>query len=310
MATLVATVIAAVYIYYQMRLVMRRQPTSIPALPTTMQEAQVLSLDLRDSTLNRRATVHAIRSAPHDKAHHHFRHFHEFQHCKPRTLARALGEEDYALTRTRSLPGPLSEEQVRWLATYDPLFSAEHPDTVRRAQAHAVDPHRRIPLQRSTSTSGSTSGTRSRASSVAEAKQILIRESTITPSIGPDPTEDLSSDPFTTAEYLPRGAVSLDLARPRSERLGGREIADEADAFAVSRGARRPEYRRYRGESRAALLGRPEWEEKSEAGDSVSELDSKARSIRTGSGMDRGKEKEYGRPRGESGAALLGRPDF
>jgi hypothetical protein len=47
--------------------------------------------------------------------------------------------------------------------------------------------------------------------------------------------------------------MSLDLAVP----VGGRQIADDADMYALARGGRRPDYGRTRGESRAALLGRP-----------------------------------------------------
>jgi hypothetical protein len=47
-------------------------------------------------------------------------------------------------------------------------------------------------------------------------------------------------------------------SRDRAERIGGREIAKEADEYAASHGASRPEMGRRRGESSAALLGRPE----------------------------------------------------
>lgn len=47
-------------------------------------------------------------------------------------------------------------------------------------------------------------------------------------------------------------------SRDRAERMGGREIAKEADEYAASHGASRPEMGRRRGESSAALLGRPE----------------------------------------------------
>jgi hypothetical protein len=47
-------------------------------------------------------------------------------------------------------------------------------------------------------------------------------------------------------------------ARSRSPPVSGREIAEEADQFAALRGAPRPELGRTRGESSAALLGRPD----------------------------------------------------
>lgn len=64
-----------------------------------------------------------------------------------------------------------------------------------------------------------------------------------------------------------RGTASLDLWRPadmslharsRSPPVSGRAIAKDADQLAVLRGASRPDLGRSRGESSAALLGRPE----------------------------------------------------
>ncbi|GHJ90440.1 hypothetical protein NliqN6_6842 [Naganishia liquefaciens] len=49
-------------------------------------------------------------------------------------------------------------------------------------------------------------------------------------------------------------------SRDRAERIGGREIAKDADEYASRHGARRPDMGRRRGESSAALLGRPETE--------------------------------------------------
>jgi len=100
--------------------------------------------------------------------------------------------------------------------------------------------------------------------------------------------------------YFSRGTVSLD-----QNRLGGREIADEANMYAFARGARRPDYGRMRGDSRAALLGRDpegsrerERDKRHDAGDLL------------GAGLSRNRERErdYGRLRVDSRAALLGRP--
>lgn len=49
-------------------------------------------------------------------------------------------------------------------------------------------------------------------------------------------------------------------SRDRAERMGGREIAKDADEYASRHGASRPDMGRRRGESSAALLGRPETE--------------------------------------------------
>jgi hypothetical protein len=72
------------------------------------------------------------------------------------------------------------------------------------------------------------------------------------------------------AGEIVRGTASLDLWRPehmslhqsgkdrtRSPPPSGRDIARDADTFAAMHGARRPDLGRSRGESSAALLGRP-----------------------------------------------------
>jgi len=72
------------------------------------------------------------------------------------------------------------------------------------------------------------------------------------------------------AGEMVRGTASLDLWRPehmslhqsgndrtRSPPPSGRDIARDADTFAAMHGARRPDLGRSRGESSAALLGRP-----------------------------------------------------
>jgi hypothetical protein len=48
-----------------------------------------------------------------------------------------------------------------------------------------------------------------------------------------------------------------DAARVRSPPVSGRELALQADEYAIQRGSRRPDYGRTRGESSAALLPRP-----------------------------------------------------
>lgn len=67
-----------------------------------------------------------------------------------------------------------------------------------------------------------------------------------------------SSSERSASRDTHRSTASLDLARsPVLSPSGGRELADEADRYAYERGGRRPDYNRMRGESRAALLGRP-----------------------------------------------------
>lgn len=295
-ATLLATVVAAVYIYYQMRLVMRRRPTSIPCLPTTMQEVRALSIDLSDSTMGRRATEKGIKSAPHDK----YDLYSELAPRQPGLLGGRILDAN-GISRARSLPGQLSDEQVRYLAELEIRSEVETP--MKQDEAGPL-----IRLEEVPSDTKENSGFRSTWIS-----------RTGTPVYGARP--GLDRDNSTAGpSFSPRGTMSLDLPREADDRLGGREIADDADLFAMSRGARRPDYGRMRGESRAALLGRPDWDERSDAG---SERHGRGGSKSTAreqddllgprdaggrDALDPGKEKEYGRSRGDSGAALLGRP--
>jgi len=92
----------------------------------------------------------------------------------------------------------------------------------------------------------------------------LVSINTSAPDI--DPTSPVSATSGLAAAYdepprLPlTSRRSLDFERygdsPRASR-GGRELADEADRYAIAQGGRRPDIQRLRGESRAALLGRP-----------------------------------------------------
>jgi len=96
--------------------------------------------------------------------------------------------------------------------------------------------------------------------------------------------------------------------------------------YAFNRGARRPDYARMRGDSRAALLGRPDEVElrgrcsvwlperkgKMRATDEeqAGAEDGRADVLTTeGVAGPINKDTDYRRPRGESGAALLGRPE-
>lgn len=308
-ATLIATVIAAIYIYYQMRLVMLRQPTTIPCLPTTMREMQALTVDLSDSTLGRRATLAAIKSAPHDKyGKGEMDEWYGELHARKPWLFGGRGYDENGLSRARSLPGPLSDDQVRWLASSDPS-RADTPmvQITDRPSALGLDAQLETPA--GTVDLGAVPSISVDNDDKSTATH--VRVSSVSRSASPSPY------------FSPRAAMSLDLPRPVSDRLGGREIADDADMYAISRGARRPEYGRSRGESRAALLGRPDWDERSEMGSERSfKMHGRERGV-SGSGedalgvpptpatgLDKGKEREYGRARGGSGAALLGRPDL
>ena len=294
--TLVATVIAAVYIYYQMRLIMLRTPVVVPGLPSTMEEARRLTLDLTETTLGRRGTEAGLKSAPHDKFEDDTQGYSDLHSRRP-WLSRGA-TQDGVLGRAWSLPGPMSDEQVERL--------------------------KKTELGGGLASAASTEEALNRGSGGMETPMMTINNLpfvTLTDDTSP------SRNPIS-GSYSPRGALSLDLPRNQEDRLGGREIADDADLYAISRGAKRPTYGRNRGESRAALLGKPDWEDRSESGSMKGFGKPRDRpfSVETPgltsthqsstdiplievNGADRQREKEYGRSRGESGAALLGRPD-
>ena len=111
------------------------------------------------------------------------------------------------------------------------------------------------------------------------------------------PEPDVYPQQSTRLTHPPRSAVSLDLTRASRDlelTRGGRELADEADLYAISRGAKRPDYGKLRGESRTGLLGGGV-ENHSEAGDLLVPIRKEV-------------VRDYGRSRGDSSAALLGRP--
>lgn len=186
------------------------------------------------------------------------------------------------VSRARSLPGQLSPEQMReWNeADIDPLATPGLGPRIEEASVDKLDEAGRLPnfspefLMSSTIPMGSIPRTSPSSPSRAS---LTLPTSYLDPESNSDsPAADLYPPARTSWGDNTRGTVSLDIARPlrnsRSPGGSGREIADDADEYAHLRGARRPDYGRFRGESRAALLGRPTEDDLSSDGGSLRRL--------------------------------------
>ncbi|ORX36092.1 hypothetical protein BD324DRAFT_523395 [Kockovaella imperatae] len=324
-ATLLMTVVAAVYVYYQMRLLMRRRNREEAMnLPQTVQDLNAITLDM-DMTevgdIGRRRTIHCHRGE--------FGHLAEkigvfdsrdlLHSQKPWLFAgdvkdSRLGMGDWTTSssgggsmsgrgpqRSRSHPGPLNAEELKaFMTELESYRSTPAPPMVIIDDADAQNGY-----------SDYTVSGPSRNPNRAPDIDGYIPLSTVR-----------SAGSSTDGTSFDRGHRSLDLERLP---MGGREIADDADAYAIMHGAKRPTGRG-RGESRAALLGNHSIEtpplnagpagsrsifedEEFEARDVVSQDFGGSMEMRS-PGSAKGKEREYGRSRGESGAALLGRPEL
>ncbi|WVF70524.1 hypothetical protein IAT40_005314 [Kwoniella sp. CBS 6097] len=355
--TLVGTIVAAVYIYYQMRIVMRRNAAL--TLPTVVEDNATMTMteysdDKRDfagtgnNIYARRPWLYSNNST--------------------------LSTTGYRTpTRSWSMPGHMNEEELRdWVEEmkYEQAATAQlngGPGTSRNGENGGATPSIQIdgdgvsaskeagtsfgafdnlppvfsPMLEVPSklnglnyvlNSSSPSGTSTPYYAETDG---LVPSAPIPPSIAPTANSsetDLNlatiyTYPPTLASTPPKRGESSTPRPPfsgkNSPRKGGREIADEADAYAIARGARRPDYGRMRGDSRAALLGRPVDDAALEMGGGSwrrdytrSRGDSGAALMRPNlDDADNGLglaieswKRDYGRSRGESGAALLGRP--
>lgn len=317
-ATFIGTIIAAVYIYYHMRMVIRRG--DVNPLPTVADPRT--SSDWADLKVHGARGVGAgLRVEVEDAAHArqsvdvvfgpHARLAQQQQMRSP--LRQTQGNRPRALTRTRSLPGPITEVEMRaWLTQMDTalMTSAGVPGA---PQIRVVSPQ---PVENGiTDDDLDNAGPSTSRGATGDLDPIPYATLLLSPpalaaasrpeSPQPMALPDLAHEhvyagsssserPMSTTvpailltpTYTParsradslRGTVSLDIERPR-QFMSGREIAEDADEYAVAHGARRPDLGRMRGESSAALLGRPHLVDRSE-----------------------------GRRRGESSAASLGRP--
>ena len=371
------------------------------ALPTTVEALNDMALDMSEvADLGRRRTVHGHRGELGEKI--GIFDPMDLKSTKPWLFAPdikdgQLGMESSLVAgtsrstgsvrgpnRARSFPGPLNDQELKaWMAELESNRGTPAPPPPVFVNDEEIQP--------------------------TEQANSYMDESeypTLLLAPGPSrrrpmsPTEDYGSGSNGTSNPRPnlhslrsdscrsRGYSSLDLGRPTS-RPGGREMADDADEYAMMHGARRarrPDFGRLRGDSRAALLGRLEVDDTSTTRDSIGgdsevgsgsgswsgrrqinrdlrgeggdgevrKLDDMSRGtgtapamtkeeyahrtehrdtlgaglegswteagrgnmrengsgIRSTGGMNKGKEREYGRSRGESGAALLGRPDL
>lgn len=216
--TIVVTGIAAVYVYYQMRLVWKRRELELPTtLGVPMVEnptwADVVEAEKREEEMKENKDgVEGIYLPSLDAK-------------KPWLAANAA--------RAWSVPHHMTEAEMREFR--------EEMDGSQPIPSVKVDEVPRFTSSFDISRTG-TPLPRPRSSLHLE--------------IAPDtpgasgPTSPIRGDRNSTRRR------SADLGRPDSG-AGGRAQADEADAYAYNRGGRRPDFGRMRGESRAALLGPP-----------------------------------------------------
>ena len=353
--TLIMTVVAAVYIYYQMRMVMRRQERlESMTLPSNIQDLNTFVAQemAETSDLTRRRTIHGSGlSGNADEKIDLWADIDDVRNRKPWLVNSQSGRSARTVSRARSLPGPMNEEEMRaWMGDASDVGSGRNtpPPAIQLDPSHAEDtkgenlkslfippPFLSIPSHPSSSTP-----------LYPISPDSLIPSTSNSPR---SPNSDLppSSSTFRTSRSrqnsLHRPSVSLDLPRSVLPPRGGREIADEADRYAMAKGAKRPDYGRSRAESRAALLGGPSDDQSDVASDvgfepsgiapweieleeivekrgrrseevseslKVPKVEDGRRSESVNPSKDRrkGKEREYGRSRGESGAALLPKP--
>ncbi|WVQ70908.1 hypothetical protein IAR50_000433 [Cryptococcus sp. DSM 104548] len=290
--TILATVVAAVYIYYQMRLVMRRQEIAV-TLDTSV--ASVVLSDFtdekRDGLQARRPWLSTNESTPEENGggfRTPARSWSMPGHMNDEELRAWLAEikNEKAMATLTGVQGEgigaaagapaIKVEGVRVLDSLPPAFST--PPSPKLVDTAAATPGNNSPLfipQEHTSLSPSPS--------------LLELNTNRPPSIASRRpySETRRSVSDTSSIYEP--SLASGTSTPR--RYGGREMADDADAYAVAHGAHRPEYRRMRGDSRAALLGRP--------------VDDAALDM---GGSSWKREYSYGRSRGDSASTTWSRP--
>ncbi|WWC66514.1 uncharacterized protein I206_100417 [Kwoniella pini CBS 10737] len=334
--TLIGTVVAAVYVYYQMRIVMRRNaamtlPTIVENLDSSMTMSEfpdekhgATGVDLSHNLQARRPWLFTNNS----------------------TYSSNDSTSGFRTpTRSWSMPGHMNEEELReWVKEMEHEQSASS-----KLNKHLSNPAIKIDHDNGESSCSIFDNlpavfTPGLIEPEGSQYQLGFSGTSISPSGTSTPaymegdglisTEDLTSNntypptpPKRGDSSTPAPKSSHDTARVK----GGREIADEADIYAISKGARRPEYGRMRGDSRAALLGRqpvddtalemggvdpkgfysssPSWKRdytRSRGDSGVSSM-GRPTSEDLGDALVSWK-RDYGRSRGESGAALLGRP--
>ncbi|WVW82396.1 hypothetical protein I302_104403 [Kwoniella bestiolae CBS 10118] len=310
--TLIGTVVAALYIYYQMRIVMRRNAAM--TLPTTIVESET-SMTMSEFPDEKRGST-ALDNSNHLHARR------PWLYTNPSTVSSVNGSGFRTPTRSWSMPGHMNEEELReWVKEMEYEQSTN-------SQLNNVS----TPAIKIDDDTGSNTGMFDNLPPVftpnLEPPQFNFTNHSVSPS-GTSTPAYLESDSLVSVEdlttYPPKrgesSKLSIEVTPPRRVK-GGREIADESDLYAISKGAKRPEYGRMRGDSRAALLGRsgvddtilesstsPSWKRDytRSRGDSGVSLMGRPTSEDLGDALS-GWKRSYGRGRGDSGADLLGRP--
>ncbi|WWC58467.1 uncharacterized protein I303_101009 [Kwoniella dejecticola CBS 10117] len=334
--TLIGTVVAAVYIYYQMRIVMRRNsalslPTTVENIDSSMTMSEFPDEKGGSTGVGVSNNLHARRP---------------WLYTNNSTYSSTGSASGFRTpTRSWSMPGHMNEEELReWVQEMEHEQSASvklnsHID----APAIKIDAEHGEPLNGmfdnlpSVFTPGLMENPDSRYR-LGFSGTSISPSGTSTPAYmendGLISTEDLNLSTTYPPTPPKRGESSTPVPKSSTDTpsgRGGREIADEADLYAISKGARRPEYGRMRGDSRAALLGRqphddtalemggvdpkgfysssPSWKRDytRSRGDSGVSILGRPTSEDLGDALVSWK-RDYGRSRGESGAALLGRP--
>lgn len=234
LTTVVVTGIAAVYVYYQMRLVWKRRELELPTtLGVQMVEnptwADVVEAEKREVEEKDMVMINGEKSFLPTLG----------MGEKPWTTATGTGSRAWSVPHhmteaemrefreemdgsSQPIPSVKIDEVPRFAASFDiPRSSTSTPSPTRPSNRH-LDIAPDEPNTPDSARAGSPSS--------------LLPHST-----------DRSGSRYTS---------SLDLARSENA-AGGRSVADDADNYAYNRGGRRPDFGRMRGESRAALLGQP-----------------------------------------------------
>jgi hypothetical protein len=302
--TMLGTVVAAVYIYYQMRLVMRRRAIITPLAIVPMSEAPtwadvaaaeegegrgviILSPVPRDARIDPKAVHDALaRQRPwlyHDDSF--------------RDLASGSGSgwgSGSGLGRPKmrawSVPHHMTDEEMRefmaemesaqgtGVATpaividdeppqfFDSFTDDKDASFSSSSSSRRWSPPRRAPSPGYTFGAGTGAGAGAGSSTgsalLAPDTTELLDDFEVDTSYPPSSPSALAPTSMSSGRIgRPRSdtqrSMSIDLGRPSRQVVSGRDVADEADRYAFDRGGRRPDYGRMRGESRAALLGRP-----------------------------------------------------
>ncbi|WVR05965.1 hypothetical protein IAU60_002993 [Kwoniella sp. DSM 27419] len=332
-ATLIGTVVAAIYVYYQMRIVMRRNALTLPMVVESTSAATMAEITDEKRDLGGVGNgLHARRP---------------WLYTQNSTYSSANGSGFRTPTRSWSMPGHMNEEELReWVEEiqYEQAANAElNTEGDSKRPAIRIDgdgaisgvfddlppvfsPMLEMPPAR-----------RSMPSASGTSTPYFVETDLLVPSRSQTLTANPSEADLPAYTYPPTPPKRGESSTSRSPapvdqqnvtRQSGRDLADEADAYAYSRGARRPDYSRMRGDSRAALLGRPmddatlemggaSWrrEYTRTRGDSGAALMGRPAStsddLDANAGLGKAIEswkRDYGRSRGDSGAALLGRP--